>query len=104
MEHRIGRRKKVNVTVELWQGDFKQGDFKLLNIGPGGLYLKGREADIREGEIFAIKPVNDDLSGVIDDHLIVMVVHQSRDGLGLMWAGGDSLFFSRLSNLLNQAA
>ncbi len=104
MEHRIGRRIKANVIVELWQGNFKRGDFELLNIGPGGLFLKGRVADIREGEVFTIKSAGDDRAGIIHDHLIAMVVHQSKSGLGLMWAGGDSLFFSRLSNVLNQAA
>ena len=104
MEHRIGRRKKVDATVELWQGNFKRGNFDLLNIGPGGLFLTGGEADIQAGEIFTIKSADDDRDGIIFDHLTAMVIHRSKDGIGLMWAGCGSLFFSRLSNVLNQAA
>ncbi len=104
MEHRIGRRIKVNAVVELWKDEVKQGDFELLNIGLGGLFITSRETDTHEGEVFTIKPAGDDQAGIINDHLIVMVVHQSKDGIGLMWAGCDSTFFSRLSNVLNQAA
>ncbi len=104
MEHRIGIRKKVNATVELWQVDFKRGDFELVNIGIGGLFLKGSDAGVHEGEIFTVKSTAGQQAEITFDSSLVMVVHRSKDGFGLMWAGCDSLFFSRLSNVLGQAA
>ena len=104
MEHRIGRRKKVNARVELWQGDLKLGDFKILNFGAGGLLLSGKNTDVHEGEIYTIKLARDDQVAINHGDLIAMVVYQSADGIGLMWAGCNGSLISRLSNVLTQAA
>lgn len=104
MEHRIGRRKKVNASVELWQSDVKCGEFKLSNISAGGLFLSGKNTDIYEGEIYTIKSACDDQIVINHGDLTAMVVHQAADGIGLMWAGCDRSFISRLSNVLTRAA
>lgn len=104
LEHRIGRRKKVNASVELWQGDCKRGDFKLFNIGPGGLFLSGKATDIDKGEIYTIKSARDDQIVINYGDLTAMVVHHSAAGIGLMWAGCDRSFISRLSNVLARVA
>jgi len=104
LEHRIGRRKKVCVPVELLQGDLKLGDFELVNIGLGGLFLKGSNACFHEGETFTIKIPADNQAGINGNHLKVMVVHQSVNGTGLMWAGCHTSFFSKLENVVNRAA
>lgn len=104
LEHRIGRRKKVNARVELWQGDLKCGEYKLSNIGAGGLFLSGQDMGVHEGEIYTIKSARDDRPVINHGDLIAMVVHQSTDGTGLMWAGCDRSLISRLSNVLTQAA
>lgn len=104
MEHRIGRRKMLNAFVELWQGELKCGDFKLLNIGAGGLLLSGKDMDVHEGEIYTIKSARDDQVLINHGDLIAMVVHQSADGIGLMWAGCNGSLIPRLSNVLAQAA
>lgn len=104
MEHRIGRRKKINALVELWRGDLKLGEFELLNVGAGGLFLKGEMPIIHEGETFTIKSKTENRDGIVDDHLKVMAVHQSEQGVGLMWAGCDKSFYSKLERVLNHAA
>ena len=104
LEHRIGRRKKVNASVELWQADRKCGDFKVFNIGPGGLFLSGKDTDIYKGETYTIKSAHDDQIVINYGDLTAMVVHHSAKGIGLMWAGCDGAFISRLSNVLAQAA
>ncbi len=104
MEHRIGRRKNIFAPVELWQGDLKRGDFELLNIGLGGLFLKGENTLFHEGETFIIKLPADNEIGINGNHLKVMVVHQSAKGAGLMWAGCHTAFISKLENILSQAA
>lgn len=104
MEHRIGRRKKVNASVQLWQGDVNRGEFKLSNISEGGLFLNGKDADVYEGEIYTIKSACDDQIRINHGDLTAMVVHQSAEGIGLMWAGCNRSFISRLSNVFARAA
>jgi len=104
LEHRIGTRKTVFAPVELWQGNLKRGDFELLNIGLGGLFLRGESTLFREGETFTIKLATDNQTGIKGSHLKVMVVHQSVKGTGLMWACCHTSFISSLVNVLKRAA
>lgn len=104
MEHRIGKRKEVCAPVELWQGNLKRGDFELLNIGLGGLFLKGNNLLCHEGDTFTMKLPAENQVGIHDNHLKVMVVHQSPNGIGLMWAGCQTTFLAKLENVVNRAA
>lgn len=104
MEHRLGKRKKTYGSVELWQGAIKRGNFELVNIGSGGLFLRCGQKELIKGEIFAIKSQLDNQAGINDYRLKAMVVHHSKDGVGLMWVGCRTTFFTSLQNILNQAA
>lgn len=104
MEHRIGKRKKLYGYVELWQGNIKRGDFELVNIGAGGLFLKGKLPELNEGEVLTIKSHFDNQADIDGYHLKVMVVHLSEEGVGLMWAGCHTSFFESLEIVLNRAA
>lgn len=104
MEHRIGRRINRSDSVELWQGKLKRGDFELVNIGIGGLYLQYKKEAIHEGETFNFKFAANNQAATDDPDLKVMVVHRSKHGAGLMWVGGNESFFSTLSHTLNRVA
>jgi hypothetical protein len=100
MDHRNGTRISADVSVELWCGSRKHGEYQTDNIGLGGMFVKHCEDVVSKGDLLTAK-INPFGTSTPEQHnLKVVVVHKSDCGAGLMWASYDADFFVGLKDKL----
>ena len=104
MEHRNGRRIQRALPLELWRGNHLLKNCRSNDFGQGGLSLTGVSDILREGELLTIKVAAGSLNSARQFERKAMVVYQSQNRLGLMWADVDTDFFTVLTAVNNIAA
>lgn len=103
MEHRNGSRISAHVNVNLSCGGRDLGWFQCLNLGNGGMAVRGRVDGITTNSLLTvgIESPGEEIPAKIQ--LRALVVYRNDDATGLMWAS-DAAALQYLTPGAEQAA
>lgn len=104
MEHREGKRIMAGFYVEVVHGDKSYGSCSATNISQGGVFLSGLEYKVNEGDLLTLKIHYGIASKPSVLERRAMVVHLSRNDLGLIWVETQSNFLAIFNSMPKIAA
>ncbi len=94
MEHRLGCRMTLSLPVEIWRGDQLVGSGVSRNLSHGGACIQCIDSGIRSGDFVSIKVLARNVYT-----LKAMVLHQSRNEIGVMWASDEQSFHEEVDTM-----
>ena len=97
MEHRIGKRRKLELEVILRQYGRELGTYTTSDISLGGIGLQGVDISLRINSVITLCLLPDQTGEEETRFLRAMVVHQQNDRLGLMWIDDEIVFPAELA-------
>lgn len=91
MEHRNGSRVPARLNVTVTSRDGESGWFQTLNLGHGGMAIRGTIAGVETNSLVTvgIDSLGDGMP--VQLSLRALVVYQTGTATGLMWASDDSI-------------
>jgi len=89
MEHRLHIRRLFRIGVELYKRGEFIGRFDTRDIDPGGVFVETRRLNLRLNAMMTLRFVVDRKDNLESRILKAMVVHQSHEGVGLMFCNAD---------------
>jgi hypothetical protein len=92
MEHRIGRRRKLEIEVELMQFGKTFGRFMTRDVSLGGIGLRGDVARLQPNSVVTLCLLPDEADNDETMTMRAMVVHQQDGRIGLMWIEDEMVF------------
>ena len=103
MENRYSRRVPLQMDVLLFHNNIPVIHCKTNNIGTDGMFINTGSLNYPTDTILKIEFSAESKQGSEYFSLPVMVVHQSKSGLGLMLPGGESVPMQEWRKLVKQA-
>ena len=97
MEHRIGKRRKLELEVILRQYGRELGRYTTSDISLGGIGLQGVDICLRINSVITLCLLPDQTGEEETRFLRAMVVHQQNGRLGLMWVDDEIVFPAELA-------
>ncbi len=99
MEHRLGCRMTLSLPVEIWRGDKLVGSGVSMNLSHGGACIKGIDSGIRSGDFVSVKVLARNVYA-----LKAMVLHQSENEIGVMWASDEQGFHEEMDAMRHSSS
>ena len=90
MEHRCSVRLPVAMNVLLYHNNIPVVHCKTLNIGADGMFVQTGSLKYGTNTMLKVEFKPDERQAAQSHMMAAMGVHHTRDGMGLMFAGGDS--------------
>ena len=104
MEHRHHIRKPLRIDVEVFNRGQFLGRFETRDVNAGGLFVETGPLTLRRNAMMTLTFDLDREANAGVHNLLAMVVHQSREGVGLMFHDVDRGSLQMRNALLDAAA
>ena len=101
VEHRFSLRKPVAVPVEIFHHKRYLGSFQTRNISHRGAFVDTGQIDLFCNDFVQMNFTMCDLHATGAFNLKALVLHQSKQGIGIMFADHSPVFFRVLQRMLD---
>lgn len=103
MEHRINVRVPKRLNVGLFFVGLDCGEFTASNVGHGGMFLDDCSQVLNEGDFVIVSLQEESVVKATTVSLRALVVHRSREGVGLMWTDSVDETYDLLDGIVSSA-